>query len=133
MRTNTGCTIYNKYVVSGAEHYQRTQLSAVAWQNRKQANVLRSGLLAADSATIYIPLALGVNYLKPIAWQAAKTGKWTLQVGDVMVKGLVTDEITGGFTMTSLKALHDDVITIKSVDTMDMGSPSLQHWQVGGS
>lgn len=135
MRTNTGCTIYNLYIVSGAECYQRTQLSAVAWQNRKAANVIASGLLAADSATVYIPLALGVSYLKPLTWQAlsVKTGYWTLAVGDVIVKGLVTDEITGGFTMTDLKAKYDDVVTIHSVDTMDAGSLSMQHWQVGAS
>jgi hypothetical protein len=119
--------------VSGAEKYQRTQLSDVAWENRKQANVIASGLLAADSATVYIPFVLGTDYLKPIAWQAAKTGKWTLQIGDVIVKGTVTDEITGGFTMTNLKAKYDDVVVIKSVDTMDAGSLSMQHWQVGAS
>jgi hypothetical protein len=143
MRTNTGCTIYNHYVVSGAEHYQRTELSAVAWENRKAANVIRSGLLTADSVVVYIPFAMGEDYLKPKAWQAlsVKTGYWTLAVGDVIVKGLVTDEIhdavvsppSSAFTMTNLKALHDDVVTIRSVDTMDAGSLSMRHWQVGAS
>lgn len=144
MRTNTGCTIFNKYVVSGAEHYQRTVLVAVAWENRKASNVLRSGLLAADSAVVYIPFSLGANHLDPHAWAAltTKTGKWTLAVGDVIVKGLVTDEIHDAvvgppaipaFTMTNLKALYDDVVTIKSVDVFDMGSASLQHWKVSGS
>ena len=133
MRTNCAATIYNKYVVSGAECYQRTGILSVAWENRKAANVIASGLLAADSATIYIPFSVGAYYLKPIAWQAAKTGKWTLQIGDVIVKGLVTDEIVTGFTMTNLKALHDDVVTIRSVDTMDAGSLSMRHWRVGAS
>jgi hypothetical protein len=143
MRTNTGCTVYNRYIVSGSEHYQRTELAAVAWQNRKAANVIASGLLAADSATIYIPFALGTNYVKPIAWQAlsVKTGYWTLAIGDVIVKGLVTDEIhdavvsppSAAFTMTNLKAKYDDVVTIKSVDTMDAGSDSMRHWQIGAS
>ena len=69
------------------------------------------------------------------AWQAltTKTGKWTLQDGDFMVKGLVTDEIGAGFTMTALKAKYDDVVMIKSVDTMDAGSSYMQHWQIGAS
>ena len=133
MRTNCACTLYNRYVTSGVEYYQRTVLAAVSWQNRKAANVIRSGLLAADSAVIYIPQSLGTNYLKPLAWQADRNGSWTLAVGDVMVKGLVTDEIAGGFTMTSLKVKYDDVVVIKSVDTMDGASPSLCHWQVGAS
>jgi hypothetical protein len=133
MRTNTAATIYNKYVTSRIEYYQRTGILAVEWENRKAANVIKSGLLGADSVVIYIPFSVGAYYLKPIAWQAAKTGKWTLQVGDVIVKGLVTDEITGGFTMTDLKAKYDDVVVISSVDTMDYGSLSMRHWQVGAS
>jgi hypothetical protein len=142
MRTNTGLTIYNKYVVAGAERYQRTAIIAVAWENRKAANVIASGgQISVDSARIFIPFVVGANYLKPISWQAlfTKTGKWTLQVGDIVVKGVVTDELhdavvsppAAAFTVTDLKAKYDDVRVISSVDTMDLGSASMQHWQVG--
>jgi hypothetical protein len=146
MRTNANLTIYNKYILNGSEKYQRTQIGAlgsfsVEWENRKASNVIKSGLLAADSVVVYITFAQGSNHLNPKAWLAltTKTGKWTLAVGDVIVKGLVTDEIhdaivgppaVPAFTMTNLKALYDDVVTIKSVDTFDMGSLALQHWKV---
>lgn len=143
MRTNCVATIYNRYIVSGVEHYQRSVISAVEWENRKAANVIQSGLLAADSAVIYIPFTVGVNYIGPVAWRALsiKAGKWTLTVGDVLVKGAVTDEIhdavvsppNAAFTMTDLKAKYDDVVVIKSVDKMDYGSYPLQHWKVSGS
>lgn len=137
MMTNCAATVYNKYVdpATRAEKWQRASLAAVYWENRKAANVIKSGLLAADQAAIYIPFSLGANHLDPVAWQAlvTKTGKWTLQVGDMIVKGLVSDEITGGFTITSLKAKYDDVLKIASVDTMDMGSSLIRHWQVGAS
>jgi len=135
MRTNCSITIYNKYIASGTETYQRTQILDVEWENRKAANIIKSGLLAADQATIFIPFAPAASYLAPKAWLAlvSKTGKWTLQVGDYLVKGLVTDEITGGFTMTSLKAKYDDVLQIKSVDTKDMGSVGMRHFQIGAS
>ena len=142
MKTNVAATLYNGYVASGAQKYQRTVLSAVEWENTKASNVLRSGLLAADSAVIYVPLALGANYVDPKPWAAltVKTGKWTLAVGDVIVKGTVTDEIhdaivsppSAAFTLTNLKAKYDDVVTIKSVDTFDMGSASMRHWKVSG-
>ena len=140
MLTNTGITLYNKYISSGKELYQRTQISAVKWENRKAANVIKSGLLEADSVTIFISLAVGAKYLKPVAWQAAKSGKWTLQIGDYVVKGLVSDEIVeavsgppavAAFTMSMLKSKYDDVVQITSVDTMDIGSASMRHWQVG--
>jgi hypothetical protein len=135
MRTNTSITLYNKYIQSGSECYQRTVIGPVAFENRKAANIIASGLLGADSATIYIPSPIISDYMKPVAWQSliSKVGLWTLQVGDVIVKGIVTDEITGGFTMTSLKAKYDDVVTIHSVDTMDAGSANMRHWQIGAS
>ncbi len=137
MIPNTDITIYNKYTdpTTRLEKYQRTVVSDVVWQGTKAASAANGGLLASNSVTIYIPFALGTQYVKPIAWQAlvTKTGKWTLREGDVIAKNSVTDEITTSpvFTMTDLKAKYDDVVTITSVDTMDQGSPNMQHWQVG--
>jgi len=131
MQVNADITIYNK--ISGTEQYQRTQISDVVWENRKVVNVIQSGLLSADQATIYIPFKRGENYLAPKTWQAliTKTGRWTLQVGDFIVNGLITDEIGTGFTITALKKKYDDVLIIKSVDTMNMGSAAMRHWQLG--
>lgn len=130
MRTNCNITLYNK--VSG-ETYQRTELHGVFWENRKGVNVIKSGLTAADQASIYIPFYVDDGYQKPKSWQAlaTKTGKWTLQTGDYIVKGIVTDAISSTFTISNLKATYDDVLQITSVDTQDYGSPDLQHWQIG--
>ena len=95
--------------------------------------MIRTGMMEADSASIFIPFARGANYLKPIAWQEllSKAGKWTLQIGDVIVRGLVSDEISSSFTITNLKEKYDDTLTISSVDSMDSGSANLQHWRIG--
>lgn len=136
-------TLYNRYLSSGVEMYQRTVITAVMWENRKAANVLASGgNIAADQATVYIPLARGAAYVAPTAWLAksSKTGFWTLKPGDVIVRGAVTDEIheavvgppaVAAFRMSDLKAKYDNVLVITSVDTMDGGSPAMQHWQIG--
>ncbi len=134
MRTNADLTIYNKYVSSGVEKWQRTVIADVAWENRKAANVIATGgNIQANSARVFIPFARGTDYLKPIAWLAlvSKTGKWTLQEGDVVVKGSVSDSITDAFTISSLKAKYDDVFSVASVDEMISGSKSMWHWNVG--
>ena len=134
MITNADCTIYNKYLQSGSEKYQRTVIYDVTWENRKAANVLASGgNIAANAARVFILFERGADYLKPKAWLAlvSKTGKWTLAEGDIVVKGVVTDEITGGFTITNLKAKYDDCFTVASVDTMDIDSECMWHWNVG--
>lgn len=137
MRTNAHCTIYNKYVDPSTrkEVWTRYQVRDVAWENRKAANVLRSGNLEADQAAIYIPLANMENYLSPRDWEAltSKAGKWTLRQGDMIVNGLVADNITSTFTISDLERKYNDVLTIRSVDRMDQGRVSMHHYQIGAS
>jgi hypothetical protein len=136
MRTNSDITIFNRYIDSAThtEAYQSAVIKAVAWENRKAANVLASGgNISANSARAFIPFARGVNYLKPKVWsaRAVKTGKWTIAVDDIVVRGIVTDELSSSFTATALKAKYDDVLVVASVDVMDSGSYNLWHWNVG--
>ena len=136
MRTNTAATLYNVYynIATKANLYKRTVLPAVEWENRKASNVLRTGgNIAADIASIFIPITPSVDYLAPKAWLALvdKSGNFTLQEGDILVKGEVADELSAAFLPTALKAKYDDVLTISSVDTFDFGSASLHHWKVG--
>lgn len=137
MKTNTALTLYNKYYdsESGLNVYPRTVIPAVMWQNRKARNVLASGgNLAVDQATIFIPFTGNLdNFTAAKAWLALsdKSANWTLQRGDLVVKGEVNDELGSEFTPSDLKAKYDDVLEISMIDTMDMGSKKLQHWQVG--
>lgn len=134
MRTNADATLYNKYVdpTTRSEKWQRAVILAVTWENRKAANTIATGgQIAADSAYIYIPMTRGANYLPPKAWQSSKAGKWTLQEGDVILRGAVSDELSDTLTLTGLKAKYDDVLVISSVDTMDNSSMALRHWKVG--
>lgn len=136
MRTNSNITIYNKYIDASTrtEKYQRTEILQVAWENRKGSNILASGgNIAVDQATIFIPSMGRENYLAGKEWKAltSKTGYWTLQVGDVIVRGLVTDSISGATTITSLKEKYNDVLVVSSVDFMDAGSLNMHHWKVG--
>jgi hypothetical protein len=118
MKTPHDVTIYHKSVVNSAESWSRAQVKGVLWEDRKAANVLRSGLLEADRVAVYIPLA---------------RGELSIKGGDVLVKGLVGDAISGSFTISDLKRKYADVATVRSVDRMDYGSPALQHYQIGAS
>ena len=129
MLTEADCTIYNKYMVGRVDTWQRVQIEGVHWEQRHA----REGSEDNDFTLVFIPFARGDDYLKPRAWQAlaSKSGAWTLQIGDVIVKGLVSDElVTGTFTLSNLKAAYDDVLMIGSVDTRDFGSSAMQHWEL---
>lgn len=132
MIPNSNITIFNKYIEPGtrAEKYQRTVIKNVVWQS--QTGIARAKeQVAANTALVMIPFALGANYVKPKSWQDSRPGKWTLQPGDIIVKGIATQEIRAGYTLANLRADHDDVVMIVSVDAMDQGSPNVQHWEVG--
>ncbi len=139
MMTDSNCTIYNKYVLSGKEKFQLHQIISPAgysvhWENRKASNVLATGgNIAADQAYIYVPIMSGTGHLDPKAWQALvnKSLNWTIQVGDYIVKDLVPDVITDAFTITMLKAKYDNVLQIKSVDYIEYGSVAMHHWKIG--
>lgn len=137
MITNTAMTVYNKYVdpSSRSEKFLRCVISAVLWESAQAVAAARHGTISSDKATIAIPFVNSTNYLAPKAWLAlsvvGRAGKWTLQEGDVVVRGTITDEIAGAFTMTSLRETYDDVLQITSVGRMDQGSPNTHHYLVG--
>lgn len=132
MITNTPMTVYNKYVDNRAEKYQRTVLSAVLWDSSAATIKRRSADMQNNKAVIALPHYIGAAYLKAKAWLALanKTAFWTLQAGDVVVRGTVTDEITNGFAISALRAKYDDVLEIVSVAFMDQGSPNTHHWEI---
>lgn len=115
MKTNTSATLYSRSIVNGSEVWTRSAIPAVHWENRKAANVIKSGLLEADRVAVYIP-----------------DTSISVKVGDVLAKGTVTETISANYTMTNLRADYD-VIAVKSVDLMDYGSEHMQHLQIGGS
>ena len=133
MLTNSDLTLFNRYVVNGNEQYQRTQVPGIVWQNTKAVNVIKSGLIDSDSVTVFIPYARGTNYLTPVNWEKtdAKIKYWTLQPGDILVEGLVDDNIGTAFGIGDLKKKYDNVVRITTVDFMKSGSRSLWHWRVG--
>lgn len=136
MKTNSSITVYNKYKdpLTRSELYKRTPIVDVQWQNSLGSNVRSTGgQMAADQAAIFIPFERGDSYKSPRVWQALvdKSTTWTLQVGDIVVRGIVADEITGAFTVSRLAEKYDDVLVISSVDQMDSGSMSMRHWEIG--
>ena len=137
MRTNADVTLYNRYINTAttppSEAWHRNQIENVAWENRKASNTIASGgRIKADQAAIYIPRERDAYYMEPRAWQAltGKGSQWTLQEGDIIVRGIVADGISASFTITDLKRKYNDVLTISSVDLYDNGSRALQHWKL---
>lgn len=122
-------TVYNKYLDSGIEKWQRTVLKGVFWDSSKGAVVRKTGVTSADGLRLIIPMTVK-GYMKPKEWAALpdKTGFWTLQSGDTVILGDIAREV-----VKSSKELQqfDDVMVISNVDTRKYGS-DMDHWEVTG-
>jgi hypothetical protein len=120
LKTNTAITVFHKSInpTTRSEAWESSQIVSVWWEDRKAANVIRSGLLEADSVAVYLPYTEQMPDIKP---------------GDVIVKGLVMEEISSSFTISDLKRAYSSVVTVRSVDKMEYGSQALWHWEVGAA
>ena len=124
-----------------AMQYLPTVLRGVMLQASKKTNVSKSGLVDADSVTLFIPFSVdagGKTFLKPKEYAATedKSGVWTLKAGGessaaecYFIKGEVN---ANGMSYAQALVAFDDVYRVTSVDIRDFGSASMQHWQVGG-
>jgi hypothetical protein len=120
VQTNTNLTLYSRSISGGLESWTRSVIRDVQWENTKAANLIASGLQSANAVDVYIPTH-------------NRTTTITIKPGDVIVEGIVTDEIDTEYTISNLKADNADVVVVKTVDRYDFGSSPLRHIRVGGS
>lgn len=118
MKINSDLTLYKRSVSSGAEAWTREQIVGVFWEDSDGVKVLPNGTIRDDKATVYIPFA---------------RGSLDLQEGYVIVRGLVTDTITGSFTISDLKRKYRDTLTIRRVTRRDFGAAAMRHWELSAS
>ncbi len=120
MYTNADMTLYS---CSKDGKYTRTVINKVFWQESKQSNIEKIGLVTADSIKIFIPASSAPNGLK------FTTGR------DIVVKGVIefefdnTSSATVGTSLTALKT-SNEVYTITVADAKLYGSQSMQHYQL---
>ncbi len=136
MVTNADITLYNKVYDrdTGTNRYYRTVLKGVNWQDTTAVQPTDKGIVSADVAEIYIPFAVDTEkqFRKPknFVQEPEKTGFFTVEAGDLVVQGIVGDELTSAKDEERMKNTYDDVRTIAVVETNDNGSPEMQHWKV---
>lgn len=136
MVTNAELTIYNKVYDrdAGTNRYYRTVIKGVNWQDTTAVQPTDKGIVSADVAEIYIPFAVETEkqFRKPknFVQETEKAGIFTIEAGDLVVRGIVEEDLTSAKDEERLKSAYDDVRTIAAVETNDNGSPEMQHWKV---
>lgn len=131
------CTIFNSISEeeTHAQNYASCKLQGVLWQSVSGAKQIKTGMESARETTVYIPFTVKADkrYLPPQDYARNPAGKWTLQAGDRLVKGLVDFEITGeaGHSIADLEEQFE-VAIITMVETIDYGG-DMMHWEVNCS
>ena len=132
---NDTITVFNARVDqdAGANVWTPTVIAGVSWfmTDASTVDAGRGGLVAANKAVIRIPEgadAGGKDYADPVSYRNAESvsGLWTLQQGDVIVKGSVSE---GTWTPAALKKAFADCVTVLGV-TDNRRAPNGAHWKV---
>ena len=132
---NDTITVFNARVdpEQGGNVWEPTVITGASWYltDASTVDASKGGLVAANKATVRIPESAdagGKVYADPITYANAEdvSGLWTLQAGDMIVKG----EVTGAsWTPARLKAAYADCVTVLGV-TDNRRAPNAPHWKV---
>lgn len=135
---------------SGGNVWTQTVLNGCSWflTDASTVDASKGGLVAANKATIRIPEdadAGGKAYADPVTYRDATSvaGLWTLQAGDVIVRGSVptTETVTVNgvsrtvvinWTPAKLRKAYADCVTVLDV-TDNRRAPNAKHWKVVGT
>lgn len=134
MHVNADITLYNRVGGSVATFY-RTHLRGVYFEDVKSQRINKQGAVTADSMLLLIPAGVnagGKSFAgqKGFAATEEKTGLWTLAEGDIVVRGIIHDDIAA---QSDLEKLYDTVRKITAIIDNRHGSPAVRHWEVSGA
>ncbi|WP_300902240.1 hypothetical protein [uncultured Clostridium sp.] len=143
MIINSDITLYNKYFDKNDKiiKYKRTNIIGVNYKISDIANSLstQKGPSDKNEVIIYIPFSITKDYksyLNPKSYEKLsdneKNNYFTLNNGDIIVKGIIDLELTGdkGSNLKYLNESFDNVSTVSKVITYDCGSDYMKHWKV---
>lgn len=130
MKTNTNMCVFNKFTDENKNVvFKKHLIDHVFWDDSKAVNLNR-GYDNADDVNVFIPKNQNnmSSYVDPKQYNSLN--KWTLQVGDFIVKGNVKEKEVSGIKELTTK--YDNVFTISLVDDKDFGNSSMHHFEIRG-
>ena len=131
MTTNTSMSVFNKYTDEEKNvRFKKHLIDNVFWDDSKSVN-LNLGYENADEVNVYIPKSQNdlSGYVEPKQYKGGN-GTWTLENGDIIVKGNVDEEEIS--MIKELTKKYDNTFTITLVDDKDFGSSNMQHFEIKG-
>lgn len=127
-------TLYNaKYNRKlGDNEWRRVQISGASFYGSQKVVAGESGLSTADEYTVRIPRSkMPDGFMNSAEYNKLSdpTGHWTVSNGDIVVKGLIEDEITQPSDVT---AKYDACFTVTGWYDNRRGPLAMQHIKIKG-
>ena len=123
-------TVYNKYKQNGVEKWQRTVIQGVHWESTDSAVYRKNGVQFDGKTLIVIPCRAkqGGRFVssKSFAEAEDKSGIWTLNKGDTVVRGELKYEVE--HSSSEIQKQCEEAFLIASV--VDNSRSRLPHWEV---
>ena len=127
MITNADITLYHACMnpETRKKEYRRTVIRNVHWYTNQKTAVGDGGLRSSDEYKIRIPLESCEGYLPPEEYLKSPDGYWTVENGDLFVKGICQADID---KPSELSKYHPGQVLSWS----DNRFGSLPHIRIGG-
>nr|DAU84165.1 MAG TPA: hypothetical protein [Caudoviricetes sp.] len=127
MITNADLTLYHIWLSPETQkkEYRRTIIRNIHWYTNQKTTVGDGGLRSADEYKIRIPLESCNDYLPPEAYRKNPDGHWTVDNGDLFVRGELELDIEKA---SELSGYHPGQVLSWS----DNRRGSLPHIRIGG-
>ena len=98
---NTDITVFSHWKKGREEAWIRTHVPNASWHGGQVVTSGSNRRTAADKYTVRLRETSLIDYITPVEWMnldGAPSAKWTLQAGDVIVRGFVDDVVDTGIT-----------------------------------
>lgn len=143
MLTETAATVYNAVTdkETGRTVYMRTVIPAVHWEDHRGVGGTGTSHPSTNGVSVFIPFSVAdqmpSGYLPPEDFVGSpaevRAAHWTLAKGDILLKGVVSEEIAAEAGIKEFMFRHRDAVTVQAVDTADYGSYAMRHWEVAAT
>lgn len=92
-------TLYNKLTKDGTVTWHRTHIPVCSFYGGQAANIAATNFSPRDNYAVRIrEVDMPDGYLNPNEYRLGDGSGWTVQQGDVIVRGNVTDTVVRGVT-----------------------------------
>lgn len=125
-------TLFTRYIKDGDTFFKKTFVSILHHCGSQTISIGGRNVVTGRSELFYIPIksysAGGKTYVKPEIWRNTddRESTFTFQNGDYLIIGESSlDESSSVNTL-----LENGAYQITDVQTLDYGSPSMQHWKL---